>query len=208
MTVTLHTKCRRCESCLKLRGAEWRYRIKGELATASRTWFGTLTLNPQEHARALAAVRLDLSKQGVDFEALPAEEQFLLRHKQIGKEITLFIKRIRKAGAPFRYLVVCEVHDGGGGADGLPHYHLLIHEKSIMSPMRKRMLQSQWRLGFSAFKLVDDPSQATYLAKYLSKSLLARVRASQRYGITDEVKPNTASSHSVSVEKFDPQKTF
>jgi hypothetical protein len=96
------------------------------------------------------------------------------------KEITKFLKRLRKeSGARLRYMCVAEEH-----ADGDPHWHVLLHE--VSGDVRKRSIQAQWKLGFSAAKLVDTSSgrAAAYPCKYLSKSIAARVRASIRYGET------------------------
>jgi len=47
-------------------------------------------------------------------------------------------------------------------------------------------MKQQWRLGFGAWKLIKSLDVARYVTKYLSKSVEARVRASQRYGMETE----------------------
>ena len=74
--LTMETRCRRCENCLKKRAAQWRYRAKSETAAASRTWFGTLTFRPDEHSRLDNVTRVRLDKGGTDLETLPTHEQF------------------------------------------------------------------------------------------------------------------------------------
>lgn len=111
---------------------------------------------------------------------MTADEQFVQRHKTIARWLTLWVKRVRKnSGAPIRYLLVCEAHKSG-----LPHYHMLLHERSPELQVRKRMLQAEWQAyGFTNCKLVEqDQHAARYVSKYLAKSALARVRASVRYG--------------------------
>lgn len=178
----IETRCRRCEPCRKARSQTWTYRAQAEMAGAWRTWFGTLTLRPEEHYRMLCAARLRLEAAGVSFETLSQEEQFKERHNQICRELTLWFKRVRKAsGAKLRYILVAEAHKSG-----LPHYHCLIHEVTEHGQVRHKTLSEQWSLGFTNFKLVDEhPKAARYVCKYLSKAVEARVRASLRYGQND-----------------------
>lgn len=176
--VEMLVPCRQCEACLRRRAAHWRLRAYSEWRAANRTWFGTLTLTPEFHFRVKARAALQMQKNGDDFDALPQEAQFLARHREISKEITLYVKRIRKeSGAELRLLCVTEAHKSG-----LPHYHMLVHEVGAASVIRHAVLSKHWRIGFSNWKLVDTAQAAGYVCKYLSKSNLARVRASVAYG--------------------------
>lgn len=180
VTVELATRCRKCDNCRKARAALWRLRARAEISAARRTWFGTLTLSPEGHYVMLNRARAREHIGGVDLDTLGQADQFKARTIQAAAEITLWLKRIRKAEATrFRYLVVVEAH-----ASGLPHFHVLVHEREGFPPIRHATLSSQWRWGFTNFKLVDigDGRPAAYVAKYLSKSALARVRASAGYG--------------------------
>lgn len=178
MTVEMETRCRRCEKCRAVRAAVWRYRAKAEYAFAQRTWFGTITLSPSAHLVALSQARRRLHAQGIDFDTLPLVEQFVLRHEAICPSLTRYLKRVRKAsGARLRYLLVAEAHESW-----LPHYHMLVHEVAGSTSVKHAILRDQWHMGFTHWKLVNDPRAATYLCKYLSKSTIARVRASVRYG--------------------------
>ncbi len=172
-------RCRACKTCLKNRAREWRFRMQSELGEAERTWFGTMTLSPDNHQFFLELARSRLTKRGTDLETLPAAEQFQVRCWAISPELTRFLKRVRKvSNAPLRYILVAEPHKSG-----LPHYHMLIHESDPSNPVRHAQLQSNWALGYSSWKLVEDNSRAAhYAAKYLAKSASARVRASLRYG--------------------------
>lgn len=148
-----------------------------ETRDAVRTWFGTLTLSPDQHHRVAAACRLQASRNGDDFDTFDQERQFALRHKCISREITLYLKRVRKrAGEDLRFVCVAEEHK-----TGLPHYHLLVHEGQATT-LTWRILSEEWRVGFSQWKLVKDTRAAGYVTKYLSKSSKARVRASLDYG--------------------------
>lgn len=174
----MDTPCRKCAPCLKRRAAKWRLLANREMAMANRNWFGTLTLSPSAHFKAYLKACSDYAKRGTDLDLCGTDEQFQARVTEIGREITKWLKRVRKnSGAQIRYLLVTEPHKSG-----LPHFHVLVHQCSDV-PVLKRHLKQAWRLGFSDFKLVEAHHKASnYVAKYLSKSLRARVRASQRYG--------------------------
>jgi len=185
MSVIMEVRCRRCAPCLKARSAMWNHRARQELLCATRTWFGTLTLGPGEQYQAELKARAATARRSVDYNSLDHEAQFIARHNEIGPELTRWLKRIRKeSGAKLRYILVAEAHKSGA-----PHYHCLIHETELGTPVRERTLRGQWLLGFSQFKLVDDPNAARYVCKYLSKAAEARVRASIRYGTATYTAP-------------------
>lgn len=173
-----YVRCRRCPACLRARAALWRCRAIVETEMSQRTWFGTLTLRPEAHFNITSRARLRLAHNGLDFDALDASGMFAERHRIISGEITRFVKRVRKnSGADIRLICVAEAHKSG-----LPHYHLLIHERPGSSPVRHSCLTRAWQLGFTNWKLVSDGRAASYVCKYLSKSALARVRSSVQYG--------------------------
>lgn len=193
---TMEVRCRKCPNCLRERASSWARRALNETALAQRTWFGTLTLSPHAHFLAMGRAERKLRNGGEVFEDLTAEEQFRYRHAEISKEITLWLKRVRKESeADLRYCLTVEAHKSG-----LPHYHLLLHENLSSRPVLHRTLGSQWRLGYSSFKLADRRS-AFYVTKYLSKDARARVRASQRYGDADYV----TALHSKEGKGLDPE---
>ena len=189
-SLILHTRCRMCQQCLQLRSSEWRYRATSEMRESARTWFGTLTLRPEEHHKMVSRARQRLWSGGTDFDALSPHEQFMERMTEIGREVTLYLKRVRKeSGARVRYLLVAEAHK-----TGLPHLHILVHEASPDKPVRHKTLEGQWKLGFTRFKLAHDVKTASYVCKYISKALLARVRASLRYGQGEAERPEGIQS--------------
>lgn len=154
---------------------------------AERTWFGTLTLRPERQQFVLDNARMKLARQGLDFDGLSEVEQFRLRHEFVSLELTRWLKRVRKnSEAPLRFCLVAEAHKSGA-----PHYHVLVHESDPARPVRKSVLCEAWTWGFTRWKLVEDQRAAGYVTKYLSKSALARVRASLKYGTggerTDEI---------------------
>ncbi len=180
LLVLMTVRCRKCGPCRRQRQRMWSARAILEYRQSYRTWLGTLTLRPEDHDHVLNMCRAKDAEGGHDFDKLSPDEQFLERHKRISRYLTLWLKRIRKnSGANLRYLMVCEAHK-----NNLPHYHALIHEPECEQRVTKRVLQAGWPHGFSSFKLLadDESSGATYACKYLSKSALARVRASVGYG--------------------------
>jgi hypothetical protein len=203
--IELDTRCRKCPPCLRLRAAYWRLRAQSELSsTKGRTWFGTLTLSPESHFQMLCRASLRLAERGETFEGLEAGRQFAERHREISRELTLWVKRVRKeSGVPLRYCLVAEAHKSG-----LPHYHILVHEGSPDRPLRASTLRSQWKLGFTKFNLVAEDGEAksaAYVTKYLAKSAIARVRASQGYGLASQTE--TVSDHSRTKERREPPLT-
>lgn len=178
LCVELHTRCRKCGNCSSQRTRLWSARAREETRLSERTWKGTLTLRPEAYQHALSSCRAVEDRQGIDFDVLPEREQLALIHAHISRDITKMLKRIRAAtGLAIRYLCVLELHQSG-----VPHYHMLVHEYDAAKPLRYTALCNQWPLGFSRWKLAQDEREAMYACKYLTKSLLARVRASQRYG--------------------------
>lgn len=222
MEVTLLTKCRtKCPVCLAERAALWRGRAISECEAASRNWFGTLTLRPEEHYRLDAIARAGIRHPSDKFwirepmfnwHDLTDDARAAERMQAVGRELTLWLKRVRKnSGVPFRYLAVTEIHDGSKRSQikdrelrshcvtGHPHIHILMHEVDAGRPLLKKFLSGRWsdrksdwetppswKLGFTKFKLLDDVQDrkkgAMYLCKYLSKAMLARVRPSIDYG--------------------------
>lgn len=179
-------RCRRCDACRKAKGRMWYARARVEVARARRTWFGTFTIRPEERFKAELLARQDyarapeLDDQGavVPFSKLARQLRNQYLHKQYGAELQKYLKRLRKGGLKFRYLLVTEEHK-----DGALHYHALLHEMLGGKSIPKRTLEGQWLLGHSSFRLLLDPIGVKYVCKYISKSLEARVRASKLYGM-------------------------
>lgn len=168
-----YVRCRKCEACLKHRRATWAARARSRIGAHTRTWMVTLTCAPDAHYRMLLQAESAARRSGVNPSEWTPDELFSRRWEQLGKEVTKWLKRVRASGCRFVYLQVVEAH-----ASGLPHVHLLVHEVNTVS---YRSLTSAWKLGFAHAKLVEGPKAALYVTKYLMKSALARVRASQDY---------------------------
>lgn len=156
--------CRRCAKCLQFRQMRWRARASNEILLAKRSWFLTLTFSPVVLAGILCGA------SGSETEAV---ERVAYKHVQ------LYLKRLRKAvpRAKLRYLAIYE----RGEVTGRSHYHLLLHEVGSR-PVSKAILESQWA-SFVHARLVSDVVPATYITKYLTKSIGIRPRASNDYGL-------------------------
>lgn len=178
-SLVLTVRCRRCPPCLKYRGRTWANKGMAEVRASQRTWFGTLTIRPDVRFQYKMRTEHRLINDGQMVNE--ASGQYFREHvKDLGRELTLFFKRLRKnSGAKIRYLLVAERHK-----DGYPHFHLLLHELRDSAPVTKRVLEDAWQVGFSNWRLVnsDEPKVVYYVTKYLTKSALTRVRASFRYG--------------------------
>lgn len=176
--VDMWVACRQCENCLRRRAAMWRLRAVSEWRLSARTWLATMTLRPEAHVRLLSQARVRLSRGGTDYEGLSPHEAFCEVEKEGFRHVQLWLKRLRKnTGTSLRYLAVSEAHKSG-----VPHWHLLLHEQDPDRPVRHKELTGSWHLGFDDYRLVDTQQAAGYCAKYLAKSLSARVRASKAYG--------------------------
>lgn len=186
VVLTMHVRCRLCPACIKQRSIMWATRASFEIAGSTRSWFGTLTARPMTHAIWITRAR---SRYSGDWNLLPPGEQFERHAAEMQKEITLFLKRLRKrSGTKFRYLAVIEAHSDK--LRGYPHGHILLHETA--DRVLWEQLRAEWRRhGFSKWSLCEDKTNpefkrdataAWYTCKYLTKGLQCRVRASLHYG--------------------------
>ncbi len=188
--------CRRCPSCLRARQRAWTVRAVREVKHAEsrglRTWAGTLTFNPHERYRMLSRTRSRLDAHGIDLASLHPDARFREQHRDLGPLVSKFLRSLRKGRKKlrqrrlfFRYFLTVEPHK-----DGTPHYHLVVHEISDLAPIPKQTLEASWRKhGFSHWRLIREPRQAAYAAKYLGKGAAARVRASKAYGAASATSP-------------------
>lgn len=182
LPVEFSARCRKCPECLAHRRRLWTARAVDEIQISQRTWFGTLTVAPHMRFQVECIAETSLRVGGEYLSDLSDTERFAYLASHLGMQVTRFLKRVRKTIPGLRYLLVFEKHK-----DGWPHVHLLLHES--LTPVRKAVLESQWRLGFSHWRLVDrEAKAATYVCKYLAKDALTRVRASQNYGQSHKVR--------------------
>lgn len=181
-TVVIRVRCRKCPECLEHKRRLWTARAIQEVRQARRTWFGTLTVGPDNRFRAKAkAEALCEQRRAERFSMLTPPERTKAIAGQLHPEVTKWLKRVRKVSkARLRYLLVVEPHK-----DGFPHFHLLLHE--LDQPVTKATLESQWTIGFSQWRLVPamELRPTYYVCKYLTKSSQTRVRASRHYGQPD-----------------------
>lgn len=152
----------------------------------------TFTLDESERTKLVYRTRARLTKAGSDLDRMSANDQYLEKGREILAEGTKYLKRLRiglrKKGdqvLSFRYLLVLEPHEDGRG-----HLHALIHELALQ-PITYDRLKAHWHLGFTKFNLVKTEVRSRYVAKYVGKYEVQRVRASFHYG-TVEKKPKSA----------------
>lgn len=135
-----------------------------------------------------------------DKSLVPRLEYFRAIEREGYAEIAKMWKRLRKAEFHIRYFLVAEPHLSEKTAVdrlGVPHWHLLLHHDIahecegrdvVDCPCIVHEIKRQWRFGFSDMMLIEDDETgrqkaAAYVAKYISKSMTVRVRASHRYGV-------------------------
>lgn len=194
--------CRKCEKCRLFRALQWRDRALVEIERAAkagrRTWMVTLTFSPTHLAGVLIA-----AKAGGRDAAIAGTEQVWSEEKgtvvdgatvslkpdeppggwqdrvepMAYREAQRYLKRLRKAGMKFRFLAVFE----RGEETGRPHFHLLLSE--VDRPVLKAQLEGHWPSNVHA-RLVAGRARgaASYVVKYATKDLRARIRASIGYG--------------------------
>lgn len=169
----------------------WTLRGRSELATAGRAWFGTLTINPDHRLVMRERARVRLRSGGTDMDGLSSDDAWSEIAREVGAEVTKYLKRIRKESKVrgIRQLVVTEEHE-----DGFPHIHAVLFEPlSQRGELKKKTLDSQWKLGFTHWRLLTTPAQIAYATKYVAKTRAGRtrVRASVRFG---RCQPKTLSA--------------
>lgn len=169
-------RCRKCTQCLRYRRKVWETRMLAEMAQGGRTWFVTLTVAPEVRYRWQC---IAIARSPKPWAELTEDQRWVALWGEFSKEVTLWMKRVRKRareGSRLRFVLVAEPH-----ADGFPHVHALVHEAA--EQVSYRQITQAWRVGFNKARLVDHPGKASrYLGKYLTKHAGARMRASQHYG--------------------------
>lgn len=202
----LHGRCRKCPACRDYRRRLWIARALAEQnACPGRTWFVTLTANPEMRDWVDHQAQSDAFRASGKY--VPAVlDLFPWRARVMKREAASFMKRLRERTADhhtarlrseaerlsfgegrrwrkvrpkLRFLAVTEPHK-----DGNVHLHLLVHEWSPALRCRWVDIEAAWgplKRGFVVAKLVTG-SAAPYVSKYLAKELDATVHASNSYG--------------------------
>lgn len=205
LTLIMHMKCRACPDCRRLRRREWYLRAGIELSRCKRSWFGTLTLSPESAFRCEVFARRRLLSGGTIWEQLRPKDRYGELCRQVGSEVTLYLKRLRKqSGARLKYMACFEPH-----RSGIPHLHMLVHEYDDTG-LRKSQLDAQWNHGFTHWRLVpseDAGKAAAYVAKYITKEG-GRVRSSLGYGKTTNVLRHSVPQGTACAEHTRPPPVF
>ena len=198
-------RCRKCDACGEYRRRLWIAKAISEQKHApGRTWFVTLTANPEMRRD------VDYRAKGLAFRAgkglVEEHKLFPWRARVMKTEGAAFMKRLRERTSRhhtarlaseasrigfsdkpkwrrlrprLRFMAVTEAHK-----DGNCHLHLLIHEWTPALPCRWVDIEAAWgphMRGFMTAELVKG-SAAPYVSKYLGKGMEATVHASIRYG--------------------------
>lgn len=229
MSVTLHTRCRKCAPCRAYRKERWRSRIGAEISSAPRSWFVTLTFDPTTHLEAELRVRNYTDHEGRTWFSLSDDERFALYEARLYRHLQLYLKRLRKKwswhhgewvhvqpkkrlqgprrkrklrrGNAFRYVVVSEMHSER--LEGFAHYHLLMHETDWIRPVKYKWLDKMWPwiADASLVKEPERPRAHWYVTKYLTKQCPSKIRASFAYG--RGLRSHNVANPEVSVMKYD-----
>lgn len=180
--VECYGRCRECAGCLSQRRALWLARTLTEQhACQGRTWFVTLTSGDHHREFINLKARALAHKARKNFDSLSPVAQFDFRARALRREISLYLKRVRKGVGPrddvkLRFVAVIEPHK-----DFQAHCHLLVFEQVDLC-LSKRALCDRWKArGFSGAKLVSGAA-AAYVSKYLGKNKWAQVHASLHFG--------------------------
>lgn len=138
--------CAYCPGCRSRRSATWAVRLEDEELCWDRSCFLTLTISDE------AALLPD------------APSPSRLRRR----DLQLFFKRLRRAGAKFKYYAVGEYGEKSARA----HYHL------VLFGLDKRdfvLLESCWKWGHVDIGRVE-PASIRYVTGYVMKAPLGRLR--------------------------------
>lgn len=202
---TLQVRCRKCQPCKRHKSKFWAARATSEVQAHPRTRFLTGTLSPYMrhffrmraphaiHAEAwgklsykarsalLRELPTDTQKQHWELLSKPAQDRALLR--VVNHRIDGYLARVRRRNpGKFRYMLVYETHK-----DGELHVHALIHDDGKHTSPSERDFRLEWRKHFMSkvfqIKTVENDQDAPwYCCKYISKSMMGRVRCSLSYG--------------------------
>lgn len=170
----LRVRCRRCEGCLNVRETHWVLAAAREQVRAKKTWFITLTFRPADRLKVF-------SDASALHQISPRLSQSQRLCRAAGVAVTLWLKRVRRAGFGLRYMVVPEPH-----RDGFPHFHALVFDTKGRADLREA-LESAWEWGFTKCVAVKDARALRYVCKYLAKERFGRVRASKQFGVYPEL---------------------
>lgn len=163
LSARFYHRCRKCRACRQWRRMMWIARASEEMCRSVRTWMCTFTFTDAAFAH------LSLPSRPLDY------ERIALGHGQ------RYLRALRRQGFSLRYLLVTEF----GENTGRVHLHALIHSSNL----KQRPLDAAWTHGHSHVRLVRIGKRgylhaAEYVAKYLTKSLGSRIRASLKYGLS------------------------
>lgn len=189
LSVAVYYRCRRCPRCMKQRANQWAEKAKVETQFHPRTWFGTITLSPSEHA----ILDVKVAKRNLDTRLLTPDERFRARAQVFAVEIGRWLKRVRidaqrrhnTQDSICRYLLVAEKHDSSSTSDqmrGRPHFHILLHETWIGALVEGNPLRALETPGRADGEVVWFPNNNGKPCCYLTDA--STVRKQWKLGFT------------------------
>lgn len=151
------TACRRCWQCLENRINDWVGRGIAEAEVSAATNSVTLTYRPKYEELGAFEKGAAVGSTDTNFKA-----QILCY-----SDIQLYLKRLRKAGFPCRYIVAGEY----GAKKGRCHWHIILFWKDAVPehPLRENFEQEHWPHGHS-FWDESSPAALKYCLKYIQKN--------------------------------------
>lgn len=157
--------CGRCINCRINRGQEWSLRLMHELDYWPRSVFATLTYN---------------------------EEALCGRGTLVPRDLTLFLKRLRKETGLIKYYAVGEY----GDQTKRPHYHAIIYG---LGRSDGPMITNCWGNGYGYYGNVT-PKSISYVTKYINKKLYGDMAISE---YVDRVAPMARMSKGLGARWLD-----
>lgn len=133
-------RCRKCTACERTNSMRWAARAVDEYKKSARTWFGTLTLRPDQHALVdqwVADADLWPERSRLS-DAQFQKALFRARASIVGQQVTSWLDVVREIAylrthrrELIRYMLVAERHDSKETSEfmrGRPHFHIVLHE--------------------------------------------------------------------------------
>lgn len=185
-------RCRTCKQCIRAAQYYWYLRAIDEYTASNYSAFGTLTFSEQFFSRKW--MEENSGRNGTFWSSAPAFDE---RGRQqelsyVLRELTLCLKRLRKAGWSLRYMAVTEF----GTEKGRSHIHFVMHigacdSYDVQKPYSefRKALKEQWehfpgcrcqkndkgyyiencRVGWADVRPVLSNHRAAYSCKYIGK---------------------------------------
>jgi len=183
-----------------LRASEWTSRAISEVRDAARTWFGSLKLSTESQHLMVSRARQRLWSGGTDFDMLSPNDQFTERMREIGREVTLYLKRVRKLFGHTNTIAMmgCEVGEvlyvGFSAQYRAKELWSITHNFAIAENLvwNANDAEMKKRLTIGTIELTDGKKAWEYLWVAYEKGIEATVGVTvdrPRYAVVQQVYP-------------------